>query len=215
MSYEDDIYPVTELIAHWAALADQPVSPSGTLLKPFLHFPVGTQNFAIFNWFESQCPLFSAEEAQNGNFTVDIGNKRMVSIEIDLDPAGVLREREVNTGVADLSKEMIHEVLQDEIGYALDEIKPKLVSGYVSGGDQREQGECAYHFTVEDIEPMTVERLRGKMNGHLEAVLKLALEEMTGTDDIEEASQQMSICNAIQAVIHSVHGIEESDLKPQ
>ncbi len=46
------------LIKLWAKLHKIPVTDNYKIRKPFLHFPIGTDRFLIWEWFESKSNEF-------------------------------------------------------------------------------------------------------------------------------------------------------------
>jgi hypothetical protein len=50
------------LIELWDRFGDIPIDVNDEIQKPFLHFPVNTNRFLIWSWFEEQNPEFKIIE---------------------------------------------------------------------------------------------------------------------------------------------------------
>lgn len=47
---------IAEIQARWDMLGDISIDDNECIEQPFLHFPVGTDRYEIWHWFDKQCP---------------------------------------------------------------------------------------------------------------------------------------------------------------
>ncbi|GAB0154667.1 hypothetical protein [Marinobacterium sp. BA1] len=208
---------LSELLDRWHALAEIPVNENEETVVPFMDFAAEIPRATIFEWFEEQHACFSAGNAMQGNFATIFDKKFRVSIEIETDLRNALQELEANgVDASEVGGSYLEEVSREEIGYALDEAKIKLLKGFTEGNDAREYGECRYSFEVEEVQtttPISPEHLQDAINEHLESAVALVLKHMDDYGLKEEDNQGLAIVNRIQDVMKAVNGIEAAHIK--
>lgn len=47
---------------HWRRFADVPINDRDEILKPFMDFPIGTDRFEIWHWFEEEFGVSVAKD---------------------------------------------------------------------------------------------------------------------------------------------------------